>query len=479
MRPLGGVPARYPAELAAGIRFTLAGILVSGFAQFVALMILARLLVPEDFGVYAIATLVSASTTGFALQCIERAEFLAARPESRAAENLLLPFALAGLSLGVLAASARIAPDFPQTALAVALLYAPLSAVLLRTRVHMRRTHRFRQLATIETVSLIVGPVLSSVALARLGIGAHAMLLGQAVGALTVLALCFSLERASIRFTVDAADLAQSLRRAVAIARMIGLEVIHVQLPAGVLAVTLGTGPLGLFNRAIALTQLPQQLLASSMSRVLLSAIRDAASDRRRLISLTAQQISLAAAILFPIAGAMAGSASELTRLVLGDGFVVAAPLLPFLALSACAAMLGSLFGTIAEGLGLIQQKIRVQAASSLVLLLLVGAGALYSMEAAAAALAVAALFFLWAYGRLITKYLDLPIRVLLRWLAPGFAAGTLACALTSTIGATTADHPLIIVCAQLAACGMGVALFYRAAAPEMAADIIALLRRR
>jgi O-antigen/teichoic acid export membrane protein len=454
------------AQVRSGVKLTFVTTLVAGLVQASLMVILSRLLQPADYGLYAAAMAVANLTTGLTVNVLERTLIIDtqdATPPAATATMILLSVAMVALTTFAIMLAIKQLTDWPMPPGVLGALLAAhlLSSLAVVPRVMLRRKLLFRRIVLGELASQVVAGGILSVTLAATGWGAQGLALAQ-VGVQLVILLSV-VWGSVLRFgRVTLRQLGGFIMTASHIGRIAALEMANGQVPP--LALTAMTGPvsLGLFNRANSLVQLPIQLLTTSMTRVMISALVHVIDDRERLRSGMARLVGCAAAIVTPVAFGIAGSNRAFTGVVLGTKWLAAAPLMPFLAISVWAVMMGYLFSVLSEANRNFTEKVRIQTISTVALIAGMFLFFWLGLIGAAIGMACAGAIHLFLYMRLGARILDHPLRKVVDWLRPGLAAGALCFALTAALAQLLGDwSPFLLLPLQIACCGVATLLYY------------------
>lgn len=448
----------------ASVKITFAATVVQGLLQAAILVVLARLLDPRDYGYYAIGLSISLMTTGLVSMSIERALVVspdAAENKGRAIPIMLL---LALVSVVVVAAVALVAQrsgwSVEPGVLAVICAAHTIAGLSVVPRVLLRRDLSFGRIVAGELCGQVIGGGVVAIALALAGYGPYALAVGFLTQNLVNLAVLLIQSRQ--RFQRPRFDgLGPLVRSAIELGKVGSLEVLHVQLPALVLSARFGAAPLGLFNRVANLVTLPLQLLTSSMSRVMVSAMVAVAAERERLARATGLVLRVSTAIVTPLAFGIAGSAGAFTEAVLGAKWMAAAPLVPVLALATWAALTAHILATLAEAMREFAAKIRIQIVTTGCLLggLLIGSD--WGLVGAAWGMALSSLVFLVLNIGLASRILAVRQTEILGWMAPGLGAGLACFAGATAVGHLFAEAAWLVLAAQIGVCIASTAIFY------------------
>jgi len=310
-----------------GILWMLSGTGARAILRLVLLLVLARLLGPEVFGIVGAALVVVNLSEvvcqfGIGGALIQRAE-LEAR-HVRAAFTSALVFAAlitGGLQLLAPAIAGFFAFD-GLTSVLLALSVIPLLGNLgLVAEALSRRSLAFRRLALIEVVSFALGYGLIGIGLAVLGAGVWALvaacLTETATRSLALLAIqphakspSFDLDALKAIWTVGGGLTGRKLANALAQ----GLDNI-------VVGRWLGAEALGLYGRAYQLTSIPAAVLGRSLDVVLLPVMSRVQDQQTRLAGAYRRSAAVLALLSLPAAAAVVVLAPELVAFLLGPAW--------------------------------------------------------------------------------------------------------------------------------------------------------------
>lgn len=456
-------------------------IMAAGFAT------LSRLLEPEAFGLFAIATAVMGLATalsGFGLQwsLIREAE---ADPEvARSAFGLALATsttaALALVAAAWAAPEALMPPGLraPLALLGLALMVQP---VTMTAEAALQREIRFGLLSALAPARTAVD-VGVAVGLALLGWGAAALaagLLAEAVFAALVLALCMRDRSALVpRFS--------GWRRFVAFG--IDFTLVKIVSAAGgagataVVAALLDLASLGLLNRARRLIRLFDASVLEGLKPVVLPAFSRALEDGVPPARLYLLKLEHLCGLCWPAYLVVALLAEPLIDVALGPGWADAVPVVWALAAMAFAFPFTKMSLKLFAALDLTRRMIGIGALHQTASVAFVAAGAAISLEAAAFGLAAA----FWVKAAAVSVVLKRTIGYEPRAVAAVAARGAAlaAAAAAGPVAALSAapDWPALAVLAlggALAALGwlVGAVLLRHPLLPELREALASVLR--
>lgn len=449
------------------VRITVLASVAGMLLQGVILVILARLLTAQDYGLYALAVAAAQLTSGLTVGSIERSFIVRPPDESAMAQGLRhVLLAMGGSAVGLLAywligAFAGFAHHGP-LALTVLMASYP-AAFVVGIRADLRRRLRFAPIVLADFAGQFVGVGVIAVSCAAAGWGAYALAagaLGQSLTAASVLML------ATRRFPGDwdVRGFGAYARRIWPVMQTAFSESANGQIPSLLIPSLLGIARLGLFNRTYALIQLPVEIAVTAVTRVLVSGLVAAREERERLLRAVRRTVMLTTALSCPVAGGVIACRHDLITVVLGPQWLEGAQLVPFLAVATFAIMTGSIFATHNEAVGLFREKTVIQVTSSAALVVGLAVGAsLAGLAGATAAMAVANLLWLALSMRCAGRRLGVTVWHMAAWLRPGIIAAFIVAA--AGAGASLiADRwlpPVAGLAFDISACGLAAALYY------------------
>lgn len=339
--------------------------------QFLLAAMLARFLVPGDYGLVAAAAgvmrlLQYLSDLGIAQTATQKADFdrtrdapvlfaavLAANAAAVALVWLLAP-AFAGLA-GLGTEGMAILRLLSLALVANAAAQAGLGL--------LRREFDFRTIGLIGLVAQALGQGLVALPLAVAGFGAWSLVAGTLVQS----ALAAALVLARVRHPLWPRRFEPARLRALA-ARASGFSVLRLLDSAGlhtlplVVLVLGGSAAAGLWDRALVLTLIPLEMLYGTLGQVLFPAFSRLGRDEERLRRSWLALLLLVPCLVAAIAAGMAAAAGPLVALALGPAWSGAVGPVFWLALWATARGVVQLCGALLEGTGHLFQRGAVQA---------------------------------------------------------------------------------------------------------------------
>ena len=244
-----------------------------------------------------------------------------------------------------------------QQSLALNLLVLGLGAI---PTALLRRQMRFRTLAMVETVSYVLGYGVVGVAAAANGWGLWSLV--AATYGQSFLALLLGIASARHSLIPSLAGDRRGLLGYGGRHSVIGfLEFLSANLDAAMIGRLLGETSLGLYNRALLLTNQPVERAAGILTRVLFPLLASVQHDRARVGVVMLLGIWLVGLFGAAFSLGLSAAAGDVVELLLGSQWREAVPVVQILAFSVPFMFMSNIAGVTCDALALLQFKFRVQ----------------------------------------------------------------------------------------------------------------------
>ncbi len=327
-------------RVATGTAWSLSSHAVHFLFEAVRIAVLARLLVPEDYGLVAMATVIiglaaALQDLGLNIATVTREDVTHTKISALFWINIAFGVALA---LGIAALSRPIAWFYDDARLVdVTLALAPtflLNALSIQHQAVLRRQMRFAALTGVRLASNVTG-ILVGIALAWRGAGYWALVSIPLVTAGTNAALVWRASRwrpGAFRFESGTGELVAFGARVTG-----GNMVNHLatNLDQILLGWWWGAAPLGFYTRASTLVNVPIRRVVTPVSSVVLSSLSRLVGDPERYRAAYLRVLEKLALVFMPGSVLLACTSEELVPLILGAGWEPVAPLVALLAVVA------------------------------------------------------------------------------------------------------------------------------------------------
>ena len=307
------------------------------------MVLFARFLTAEDFGVFAAVVLITglASTLGMfgmstiIIQRVElEAKFISTAFWISIAGTITMATFVMVVSEPISALFGTSSLVAPLRAVAAAMVISTASAnltSLLKRDLNMRALARRTLLANFAS-SLVALPFVLN------GFGAWSLVIQSIGGSILTLILTIKLTGWPIRFTIDLPAVPRMLRFGAMIMAADFLKLYVIEMPSFLVGVLIGVDALGVFSMAIRILNLLLQILSETLTRVALPVLSSV--NRlfpQRLSEIYLRIVRLAAAVIFPAFILVAALSQPIVTLVLGERWADVASVIPFLS---CAGLL-------------------------------------------------------------------------------------------------------------------------------------------
>ncbi len=347
--PLAGRTAR-------GVAWVTSARLASQVAQFAASVVLARLLLPNVYGLVAIVW----TFTGFAFLFNDLgigAALVQSKTISEADASTAFYINAGvgiGLTLVVLALSEPLSALMHQPQVAGLLALASVGFTLSNTTVPtalLERRMKFRVVAAIDVSTMVLGLAIS-VCAAALGLGAKSLVIGP----LFTMASATVISFLAAGWVPRARPSRESAQKLFAFGKHVtGFNVINYWARNGdnlLIGRFVGAAELGLYNRAYMLMLMPVTQVTGVLGRVLLPVFSAMQEDLPRL-RLAVLRVSRASGVLFfPLVLGLAATAHNFVLVAFGPHWRGAIPLVTILAIAAAPQIVAAMAGLLSQAVG-------------------------------------------------------------------------------------------------------------------------------
>ena len=350
-----------------GIKWSYIGTIVKSFLQIGFTAVMARLLEPVDFGLMAMAGVIIRFGSYFAQMGVGSAII---QKKEVSDEDIRASFTSSFL-LGILFTvivylfapfatyifdNEKIVSIIRLMALSFFITGLSTTAVSL-----LQRNLAFRALAVAEIFSYIIGYGLIGILLAFNGFGVWSLVVGALSQAtiLVILAYFFCQHRLSLISRWEYYKPLYSFGGRVSVISF--FEFIGSNLDTLAIGHLIGAAPLGIYNRAFMLVNLPAQYFTNSFSRVLFPSFSKVQKEIERLKKAYISTIMVFSAILFPTCLGIAVASREIVLLILGEKWIAVIPVLQILAIATPFKLLSHFGGVLCEATASLNIKFLIQ----------------------------------------------------------------------------------------------------------------------
>jgi O-antigen/teichoic acid export membrane protein len=341
-----------------GLRWSLLGNIITRLGSFGMGLVLARLLAPADFGVYAVALaalqfVMHVNDVGLIAATVQwrgKLEEMAPTATALAASFSVAIYAIFWFAAPAVAALAEVPPAAHIIRLlTVVILIDGLTAV---RSAALMRTFRQDKLITANLLGLVVNAA-TAISLAAYGIGASSFAAGQVAGAAVTGVAVFVVARIPVRVGLDTAIAARLLRFGVPLAASLGVEALLMNADYIIIGRYLDVWSLGYYLLAFNISTWALSVISSAVRYVSVAGFsRLSEVDIQSLSTGVQRSVPILFTGLVPIAVLTASLATPLVSFVYGAQWAPAAPVLRFLMVLTGVRVLASLALDILMGAG-------------------------------------------------------------------------------------------------------------------------------
>lgn len=314
-------------------------LLARQLVTFIATVFLARLLTPEQFGIFAFAVLAvmllsTLIQNGFSTLIVQRQD-LAKEDLDRIFTAVLVASALASIAIAAAGPALAAFYGFPELArlLPIVAIHPFVSALAVVPNALLTKQMRFKPMANIGWMSAIVsGGAAVYAAFHGAGIWALAlqMVLGAALSTIGIFFVCKW--RPALRF--DFAKLKEQTRFALPVSVVQSLSILHTQGFVLIIAKAYPVSDVGLFNRGYGVVQLSHRMFTGLVSRVALPLMAERAGDHGALRSGLERGLAGIMILSTPAYVGLAILSEDLIVTLYGEQWRAAWPILSVLAIA-------------------------------------------------------------------------------------------------------------------------------------------------
>jgi PST family polysaccharide transporter len=307
-----------------GMLWNMSGAGVQAVLQVAVVSVLARLLMPEDFGLVGAASIVIGfsqifTQLGVGPAIVQRRDLRDEHVRAGFTFSLLL-----GLVFGtaLFLSASLIAGFFRMEGLSrvvrVLALSYPLGGPTVVAEALLLRSMQFKKIVSIEVLSYALGYGIVGITLAMLGLGVWALVVASLCQAATK-AVGFSLAGSlHVGFSLDTKPLCHLLNFGVGFSLARIANHMAGQGDSVIVGRWLGAEALGVYGRAYQFVLMPANLFGTVVDRVLFPAMAVVQNDRQRLAEAYLRAVSLVAMTTLPISAMLFALAPEIVHIVLG-----------------------------------------------------------------------------------------------------------------------------------------------------------------
>lgn len=318
-------------------------------------VILARLLVPADFGIVAMAMAVATGLElltlfGFDAALVQRKEISRDHYDSAWTLNILLGV---GLAIALAAVAVPVAAFYREPRLE-AIMYILGAKYIIDNGtnpgiVDFRRNINFRPEFVIQVGPKVAG-ILITIPAAFVLRDYRALLAGMLISSSGTFALSYLMHPHRPRWCLSEARVLYRFSRWLLLNNFVGF--LRNRSADLIIGRALGPAALGIFSIAYEVSNLPSSEMVAPINRVLFPSYVQLADDLDHLRSAFRATLGLIALVILPASIGLAAVADPLVRAMLGDKWLDAIPIISLLALAGASLVLQTNTGSLHNALG-------------------------------------------------------------------------------------------------------------------------------
>jgi PST family polysaccharide transporter len=415
-----------------GIGWNLWRVLAESGARLLIGIILARLLLPSDFGLLAIIMLINgiaglAFSGGLWASIIQYRELK--EDDIRVAITSSLILGILGFFIIWLIAP-KFSAFFGLEGKALLLRLAALEIIFSGCGAVVRslRINRFDMKVVFfsEALGQIFGYGLFSILLALQGAGAWSLVIGNLARAVLSFMFLLGAERPPLRPLLRISSLKNLFMFGWPVTAGSLINTAAVKIDTLIIGRFLSPTDLGLYSRAFNLMQIPHGLITRITSGILFSFMAEIRADKQRLAKAYLAAITFATLACFPLLLAMGAVADLVVVGLYGPNWEGSVGIFRVLFAAGLFKTLLSVAGSAVKALGLVRREVIRQAAYLAILLAGGLIGVRFGTKGVSAAVMVGAAWSYWSVSLLVNSRLDIGWKGLLLAQAPGLLVGIL-----------------------------------------------------
>jgi len=384
-----------------GINWNLIRVVVLTILRFIASVVLARLIVPADFGIFVIALVVTGfiglfSTIGLGSSIIQKK--LLDERHIRISFTLSIIF---GILIYVIIwfLAPFIAIFFKETRLVLILriisVIVPMNSTATTGMGMLLREMKFKSLFFIDVVSYFAGCLLIGIILALSGFKVWSLVIGIAAEQFIYLVLILFIAKIPKKFLIKIRELKELLGFGSGIGLINIFTFVANNIDSIVIGRFLSSGQVGLYNRAFQLMKLPFTGVSEPVSNVLFPSYSSLQDDIKNIEKAFLRSINAVALISFPILISMALLSKYIILGLYGSNWEGAIKVFQILCIAGILKVIYNLTGPVARATGKVFAEVWRQFVFVAILVGGVAIGVHYGIEGVGVAVLAASI---WLY---------------------------------------------------------------------------------
>jgi O-antigen/teichoic acid export membrane protein len=288
----------------------------------------------------------------------------------------------------------------------------------------LRREIRFKEVAITDIVSNLIAYPCVGIYLAYQGHGVYSLAYASITQCVLYGLMSYSFTRHNILLIFGWRHYKALLSYGSKISVIGFTEFIGSEMDTILMGRFLGAKNLGFYNRGYMLINLPVYLVTTSFTKVLFPSFSRIQSDLERLTKIYLSTVTMTATVLIPVGFGIAGCAPEIVKLMLGEGWEPAIPVLQILSIGVCVGFISMFAGIVCDSTANLSKKIVLTASYPFILLALCFAFKPWGMIGFACAKTIALFVKDFLYMNLMQKILKTSVKEIFSRYIPGILTG-------------------------------------------------------
>lgn len=356
-----------PPGVIRGFKWSFAATALQGILQIVVTMTMARMLIPAEYGLYAMVDTVLRwaslmAQMGLTTVLVQRQHL--SEVELRAAHTLALTLSvLAALitALGAPIAAAWFGAREIVPLLQVAALSFIISGLGLTSLAMLRRRMQFGRLGAAEIAGYVIGNGATSIYLATRGAGVWSIVIGTLVGQSVQTLVALVQAKLPFGFSFRFATLRTFFRDGAHVSVNTFLDIANNTMDTVVIARVMPTNVVGLFNRSAMLATLPTIFLWTAVSRVAFPSYARLQHAPREFSQLLRRVQAWSGPVCVAVPLGMIPAADVIVHFLLGENWAGAVPIVRLLLLGVAFDSLAFPYHNALDALGCYMERTKIR----------------------------------------------------------------------------------------------------------------------
>lgn len=350
-------------------------------SQFAVSILLARLLLPADYGLVGMALVITAFVALFGNLGLGAALIQTKDIDEETISTAFWATVIAGVTLlaVVFVAAPYVAEFYREPRVtdvarvaALGLLFGPMNSIVTSL---LERHMRYRAVAALDVATALLGQA-TAVGFALFGMGVWSLVAGTLVAQATRVPLAFAFDRWTPKFIFNTARLKELLSFGGYVLAFNFVNFFNRNLDKLIIGRTLGAAQLGYYDMAYQAMLKPLQNVSDTIGRPLFPALSSLQGKQTEAAEAYRRIVTLISLVTFPAMFGLSAVAADFVVVVLGPQWAPSVPVLQILALTGAVQSVSSTVGSVylSQGRSDLMFKIGVVGMIAIAVAFLVGA---------------------------------------------------------------------------------------------------------